>query len=120
MGSSNLSMSIHRSRQYKKRKTSFLGNGKETRRRRTQSSAKAVSLGHVVFSGESSLNNGSSSMNSSSSSTTNLARSSSLPQGRSGKGLAPPSKKRSSSDTGRKGASLWAKVSSSGFKRRRG
>ena len=124
MGTNSLSMAINRGRQSRKRKTSFLGSGKDTKAGRRSRSSKALSLGHVVFSGDSSSNNNnpSSSLNSSTtSSSIPMSRSLSLPHSskQNLSGLAPPSKKRSISETERKGSSLWTKVSATGFHKRR-
>ena len=93
---SSLAFTINRSRNTQKRQVSFLHSssqsGKGTGAMRTKSAG--LSIGHVVFPGDSQ--------------TAPISRSSSLPNKKTS--FAAPSKKRSVSEPGIQRSSLWAKV----------
>jgi len=102
---SSLAFAINRSRNTRKRQASFLGSssqsGKGAGAMRTKSAG--LSLGHVVFPGDSQ--------------TASISRSSSLPNKKTS--FAAPSKKRIVSETGKQRSSLWSKVAAgNGFKKR--
>jgi len=108
-----LSIALNQSRSTSKRKTSFLGGSDFSNRSKSSIKTQAVSLGHVVFTGENSNHNSSLSKG-----TSTVSRASSFTSSNS-KGGLPQARKRNASTLSKDRSSLWSKVSSSSFSKRR-
>ena len=97
---SSLFLAINKSRNSRKRKSSFLGDTQSNTKGATSMKTSGISLGHVVFSGDSQSRS-----NSKSASLTNKF---SMP-------AFTPSKRRCVSEPGKQRNSLWSKVAANGF-----
>lgn len=92
------------------------GNASNNQRSKSSIKSQAVSLGHVVFT-EDPSNISISKVQKGSSAA--VVRSSSFSGVTSSKATLPPSRKRSVSEMSKSRGSLWSKVSSTGFGKRR-